>query len=302
MANMRAEKAGNSLLQLPQEIRNKIYNHYFNQSYTVFWSVPDVADNEPTCSTTYGRNSSEEEAEKQKLEPQSLFRDLTDSDWRAPADFAILRTCKRINSDAENILYSEATTFIYRMRFDYRTLNTTPPAREATDRMTNVEFGVRIGCDIPTSQSLYQRTHDHEQHQLYSRMEATCGATLDRFAGTSVIRDSFRITFEIGFVMYNNSISRLIESPFFQTLKKFIGFRRVVVKLNSAVLAHYATDIEARETVRKVQKALELHLGPSIGRVGNTTIDRLFGFLKYFSVEIEFEPRKFHIKKLRARI
>ena len=275
MTNMRAKKIDGALLQLPQEVRDEIYGHYFNKSYLVLWSLHDADDNE------------------------SLFRNVPNSKDRDLADLAILRTCKSINSDAENILYSKGTTFIYSMRFDYHALNTTPPVREATDRMMNVEFRVRVFGDVPTSQSS-QGIHDYEQNQLYSRMEATCGATLDRFAGTSVIRDSFRITFEVGSVKSNNSIDRLIESPFFQILAKFIGFQSVVVKLISAGLADSAPDREARKIVRKVQEALEPHLGPSIERLGDITMDRFFGFIKYFSVEIEFEPRKFHVEKLQA--
>ena len=275
MTNMSADKAGNSLLQLPKEIKDEIYGHYFSKSYLVLWSLPEVDGN------------------------KSLFRNVPDSNKRDLADFAILRTCKSINLDAQDILYSRATTFIYSMRFDYQPLHTTPPVREATDRMMNVEFRVRVFNDGPTLQS-FRGNHDHEQHQLYSRMEATCEATLDRFAGTSVIRDSFLITFEVGFAIYNNSICRLIESPFFQTLEKFIGFQSVVVKLEAAGLADYAPEIEGRKAVRKVQKAFEPHLGPSTERVGDITMDRFFGFIKYFSVEVEFEPRKFHIKKLRG--
>ena len=273
MTDMSADKAGLSLLQLPQEIRDEIYGHYFNRSYEVLWSLPEADDN------------------------NAIFQNVPDSKSRDLADLAILRTRKSIKSDAQNILYSKETTFIYSMRFDYPALHTTPPVRKATDRMMNVEFRVRVFSDALQS---FPGTHDHEQHQLYSRMEATCGATLDRFADTSVIRDSFRITFEIGFLMYNNSIGRLIECPFFQTLEKVIGFQRVVVILVSAALANYTPEIEAREPVRKVQKALEPHLGPSIARVGNSKIDWVFGLIKYFSVEIEFEPRKFHVEKLRC--
>ena len=284
MTNMSADKAGNSLLQLPQEIKNEIYSHYFDKSYLVLWSSLSAADNDSTF---------------WEDEPQSPFRDVLDSNTRGLADFAILRTCKSINSDAQDILYSRATTFIYSMRFDYEALHTTPPVREATDRMMNVEFRVNVFSDAPISRS-FQGTHDQEQHQFYSRMEATCGATLDRFAGTSVTRDSFRITFQVGFVKPNTSIGRLIESPFVRTLEKFIGFQSVVVELISAGLANWAPDKEAEKTVRNVQKAFEPHLGPSIERVGNITTDSFFGLIRYMSVEIEFEPQKFHIEKLRA--
>ena len=272
---MSAKKAGTFLLQLPGEIRDEIYSHYFNRSYLVLWSLP-VED---------GNNS--------------IFRNVPDSNTRNLADLAVLRTRKSIKSDAQNILYSKGTTFIYSLRFDYPALHTTPPSRKATDRMMNIEFRVGVFSDALTLQS-FQGPRDHEQHQLYSRMEATCGATLDRFAGTSVIRDSFRIIFKIGFAMYNNSIGRLIECPFFQTLETFTGFQRVVVILDATVLADYVPETEAREPVQKVQKAFEPHLGPSIERVGNHMIDRFLGSIKYFSVEIEFEPRKFHIEKLQA--
>ena len=275
MTGTNADKAGSVFLQLPREIRDEIYGHYFSKSYRVLWSLPEADGNE------------------------SFFRNVPNSKARDLADFAILRTCKSIKSDAQNILYSKGTNFVYSMRFDYCALHTKPPSRKATNRMMNVEFKVRVFSDAPTLQS-FQGTHDHEQHQLYSRMEATCGATLDRFAGTSVIRDSFRITFEIGYVKYNNSIGHLIGSPFFQTLEDFTGFQKLTVGLISAVLADDAPNIEARDSVRRVQKALKPHLGPSIVRSENSTIDRFFGFMKYFSVEIEFEPRKFHIEKLRG--
>ena len=276
MTNMSDKKAGGAFLQLPKEVRDEIYGHYFNKSYRVLWSLCEEDGN------------------------RSLFRNVPDSETGDLADFAILRTCKGISSDAQDILYSKATTFIYVMRFDSGAIYTTPPAREATDRMMNVEFRVRIYRDAPTVWSLLQGIYDHEQHHFYSKMEATCGATLDRFAGTSVMRNSFQITLEIGSLTYDDSIGYLIESLFFQTLKKLIGFQIVTIVLISSVLAEYAPDLEARKVVRKVRKAFEPHLGPSIERVKEYTIDEYFGVSMVLSVEIDFEPRKFHIENLRA--
>ena len=296
MTNMSADKAGNSLLQLPQEIKNEIYSHYFNKSYLVLWSLLDADSNKSIFWTTNRRIFSEEEEKEQDFESRSLFPDVSDSKTRDLADFAILRTCKSINSDAQDILYSTATTFIYVMCFGCCATYTTPPAREATDRMMNVEFRVRIYRDSPTVWSLLQGTYDREQHQLFSEMEATCRPTLDRFAGRSVLRDSFRIRLEISSLMCNDSIRHLIESHFFETLKTLTGFKRVTVGLISSVLAGYATDSEARETVRTVQEVFEVHLGPSIARVEDSAKE----MMKNSSVDIEFEPRKFHLKKLRA--
>ena len=258
-------------------------------------------------STIYVTKFSEEEEQDSKSE--SLFRDLSDSDWCNLADLAILRTCKRINSDAQSFLYSKAgskaTTFKYIIEHDSGAMYKTPPTREATDRMMNVEFEVPVYRYSLSLDGLAQGIRDYEKlnihHDLYSRMQASSGATIDRFAGTSIIRNSFRITLEVGFIMYNHSICCLIESPLFQTLRRFIGFQKVTVVLQSSILSKYAPDSVARNTVRKVQEALKPHLGPSIERAVDNTIQDRYGATTFFLVEIDFEPRKFHIENLRAQ-
>ena len=298
---MSAEQAGRSLLQLPQEIRDEIYGHCFNKTYLVLWTEYDVQDNKSTCRTNLDRIFSGEEGEDRDFEPQSLFRDVSDFNTRDLADFAILRTCKNINSDARDILYSRATTFIYGMGLGTCAIYTTPPAREATDRMMNVEFKVPIYRDEPTLENMIQVTQNLGNHRLYSRMQVTCGPTLDRFAGTSIMRNSFRITLGIGSIMYNDSIRHLIESPFFRTLKRFIGFQRVSIVLLASVFNEHILDWEAKELARKVRKAFEPHLGPAIEKPADYTYDGHFGVSTVFAAEIEFEPRKFHIENLRAK-
>ena len=294
---MSVDKIGGTLLQLPQEIRNEIYGHYFNRSYLVLWPLPDVDDNKSTCITVCGRNFSKEEDEEQ------------DSDKRDSTDLAILRTCKSIHSDAKNFLYSKArskaTTFKYIIEHVSAAMYQAPPPREATDRMMNVEFELPV---YHRSLSLLlddlAQIRDHKKHNIHpdldSRMQASCGATINRFAGASIIRNSFRITLDVRFTIYNHSIGCLIGSPFFQALKELIGFQRVTVVLQASVHAEDVRDSEARYTVRKVQKALKSHLGPSIERAVNDTTEDGYEATTGFHVEIDFEPRKFHIENLRA--
>ena len=295
--NMSIDKLGGALLQLPQEIRDEIYGHYFNRSYLVLWPLPDADGNKSTCITVDGRNYSREADEEHG------------SDKRDSADLALLRTCKSIHSDAKNFLYSKArskaTTFKYIIEHVSAAMYQAPPPREATDRMMNVEFELPV---YHRSLSLLlddlAQIRDPKKHNvrpdLNSRMQASCEATMNRFAGASIIRNSFRITLDVRFTIYNHSIGCLIGSPFFQALKGFVGFQTLTVVLQSSVLLEYARDSEARYTVRKIQKALKSHLGPSVERVVNNTTEDGYEATTTFHVEIDFEPRKFHVEKLRA--
>ncbi|CAD6568558.1 MAG: hypothetical protein ASARMPRED_001860 [Alectoria sarmentosa] len=107
---MSAIRPGGSFLQLPREIRDEIYSHYFSKIYRVYY-------------------------------------DPEDPDEHILADLAILQVSKAISSEAKQYLFSNAastaTTFKYVIDSDPHNTFSTLPTKEVTDRMRNLEFQVR---------------------------------------------------------------------------------------------------------------------------------------------------------------
>ena len=107
-SEMSLTKPGGALFQLPCEIRDEIYSYCFNQVYLVFWSYhePDGHD-------------------KPSISGRALFR-----------------ISKVISFDAKDSLFSKAgskaTLFKYDIGFGPKKTCSTPPRKEATDRMKNV--------------------------------------------------------------------------------------------------------------------------------------------------------------------
>ena len=267
---MSANKSYGALFRLPREIRDEIYSHYFDKIYVVFWSYYKY--------TSYQRSVQKDYSGKL-------------------ADLAILRISQSISSDATNILYSKAaskaTTFKYDFRLNPRWIHSLPPTKQATDRMTNVEFEVLLDYE-------FQELHtDQEGDSGAFKMEPLCEATVDRFVGTSVLRDSFRITFRLkegnkGMAQVDASFGHLTRTRFFQTLKIFNGFRKLHVVLIWKPDDRWSVS-RGQKNVGKVKKQLEPHLGPCsvkseyCSRRGDDT-----------TIELEFQPLKFHQGSLRA--
>lgn len=261
---MSTTRSGSTLLQLPQEIRDEIYSHYFNKRYLVFWCYcdPDVI----------------------------------------PADLAILRTSHAISSEAMKSLFfgapSKAITFLYDFEFDPDAEMSTPPTKEATNRMMNVEFKVLIEPELMTHHAVVGNYADETLYPA-SNMDPICEATIDHFTGISVIRDRFRIKFKIFGHKFYDHFLEFMKTRFFQTLKKMQGFRKLTLVLEMVDLFEEDLSIEdQQEDIGEVPAELESCLGPC---VSESFTHYLWLNNLHLVYELEFHPVTLPIGSLQTK-
>lgn len=157
--------------------------------------------------------------------------------------------------------------------------------------MLKVRFNVTF--DAAGMQIRAKEQDDPEESWPTFSMDSICEATVDRFAGTTSIQESFYMEF----FYYGGDVCKdlgdFMRTPFIQTLKRFNGFRKVVVKLRWAILRGLEKDADTE----KVAKALQMELEPSLGHsVMKNVLERGI----WVTDELEFYPLKFHVGKLRA--
>lgn len=265
-------KPGGALVQLPRELRDKVYGHCLNKSYVVFWCY-------------YGR------------------RDFT----HPIVDLAIFRVSKAISSEAKQVIFSraasEATTFVFNIAFYLNMSFSTPPNKDATDAMMNIKFSIDLN-----SEDMQVRAEQRDQSEtilpIFS-MKSICEATVDRFAGTTVIRDNFRIRLYPRGRKTGEELEVFMRSHFFQTVKRFNGFRKAVAELKWRFLREKDVNSETQKEARTVQiRALQMELEPSLGPSDMESVvdhnDPLGGDHVNLTLKLEFHPLKFHVEKLRA--
>lgn len=259
---MSAIEPGSALLQLPRELKDQIYGDCLNKSYLVFWCY---------------------------------YSSPGDNGKRTMADLAILRTSKAISSDAKQFMFSkaasQATTFIFDVGFDSTRKFTTPPTKEATDGMMKVRFNVKF--DAAGMQIRVKEQDDPEEPWPTFSMDSICEATVDRFAGTMVIRESFHIKLSYYGIDVCKDLGEFMRTPFIQTLKRFNGFRKVVVELRWAIYQEADEDVDTE----KVARALQMEMEPSLGY---SAMKRVLEPGFWVTNELEFYPLIFHAKNLRA--
>ena len=264
MSTIRPDSA---LLQLPQELRDEIYSHYFNNSYLVFWCYYD---------------------------PEHYSNVIL-------ADLAVLRASNAINSEAMKSLFfgapSKAFTFIYDFELDPYAEMSTPPTKEATNRMMNVEFKVEIDPE-----TLFYRAikGGYADETLYpaSIMDPICEATIDHFTGVSVVRNRFGIRFNVSGYDFHEQFLKFLETRFFQTLKKLQGFRKLTLVLEM-VNQQFKKDlsIESQPDLGEVLAELEPSLGPCVVKSLKHERQSVWLHLVY---ELEFHPLKLQIGYLQT--
>lgn len=262
---MSATKLGGALFQLPQEVRDEIYSHYFNKKYLVYWCNCDPED----CDVIL-------------------------------ADLAILRTSNAISSEAMNSLFfgapSKATRFIYDIDFDPVAEMSTPPTKEATNRMMNVEFKVSIEPEIMAYRAIVGGYADETLYPA-SSMDPICEATIDHFTGVSVVRDRFQLSFDVlGHNFYEHFLI-FMKTRFFQTLKRMQGFRKLTLALEMVNLFKDDLSIEDQQDIGEVSAELEPYLGPCVAK--SLTHERWSEWL-HLVYELEFHPLKLQIENLQA--
>lgn len=268
---MSAIECSSALLQLPRELRDKIYTHCLSRSYVVFWYFYD--------------------------------RDLENHDL---ADLSILRTSKVINTDAKQSMFSraasQATTFVFDFGFDSAMTFTTPPSKDDTNSMMNVKFIVRLDSAGMQARAEDYYYHESEAHCPPFSMKSICEATVDRFAGKMVIRDSIHIQFLLVTGDIRVELDKVMRTPFFQALKSFNGFRTLVVELNWLFFSNPNGSADTQKEVRALQTELGPSLGHSVNRSLTEPLDVDASGRTYvdLAIQLKFKPLKFHVEKLRA--
>lgn len=262
---MSTTNPGGTLFRLPQEIRDEIYSHYFNKEYTVFWCYCDPGDYEFNL-----------------------------------ADLAILRTSKPTSSDAKNFLFSKAasrqTTFFYDLDLDPIAKTSTPPTKEATKRMMNVEVIVLMDPNLMAYHAIVGGYADETIYPT-SSMDLLCEATIDHFTGISVVRDRFRIEFQVhGHDEYEPFLG-FMKTRFFQTLKRMQGFRKLTLVLDMVNRFKDDVSIEDQQDVGEVATELKRYLGPCVAK--SLTYERWEDWL-HLVYDMEFHPLEFQSESLRA--
>lgn len=304
-----AIRPGGYLLQLPREVRDQIYGDYFNGTYPVIWSYHISEDDESQRDGFQGNDSQDDDAQDDGSQNDDTPDDRPQDDepqaclQHPPTNLAVLQTSKVLHNDVKGFLLSKAAskvgTYKYVIDLAPRENFSNPPFKEATDHMTNVMFEVRVH---PERTAARAEADGYEIKTIsgVSFMNSICEATIDRFVGTAVIRESFRIIFKADFVKFNQSFRYFMKTRFFRALEGLTGFKNVTVVLEWSVISKSDSRLEVQKGVRKVLLGLGRHLGlPDIKSAAYRT-DEVDQTTTYFVAELEFEPRNFHARRLRA--
>lgn len=286
-----------TLIKLPPEVRDQIYDHVLDQNYFVFWDY-------------YHHDTGD--------------RSLS---LKGPISFANLEICcisKTLSAEASARLFSNKTNFLFAISFyQFHDRLSPPPNKKVTERMMNVELKVqtggpveaeyirlgeraigRYGTSVLWNNVIPVVTADGEMKQrrsLYhpSNMDPRCEASVDHFTGTEIERNKLLVTFDD----FDQRFQLFMHTRFFQTLKMCIGFRSIAM-----VLEWWETDgtslnpMAVAEKVEEVRRELEQCWGPC---VVTDALDRYAqkndeDFQLYFAFELAFRPLKFIGEKAKA--
>ncbi len=144
---------------------------------------------------------------------------------------------------------------------------------------------------------VFRSTNEDEDDFI---MDTLCEATVDHFAGTEIIRDSFRITFHTCFDELDHELPDLMKTRFFQTVKGFNGFRKVTFVVYLVHDINNPRNSTPEKELEEMRNNLEPHLGPSVTRSVTLDPPEKYQFVGETILELEFTPQRFHVESLRA--
>ena len=288
-----------TLIKLPPEVRDQIYDHVLDEGYFVFWNYykhhHDIGDRSVSVKS-----------------PITF------------ADLEIRCISKALNAEASARLFSNKIKFLFAISFyEFRDRLSPPPNKKATKKMMNVELKVQTGGVV---EAQYIRAGDRvigrdpttvlwdnvvqvvtadgevkQRRTIYhpSNMDPRCEASVDHFTGTEIERNKLLVTFDD----FDEHFQLFMHTRFFQTLKTCVGFRSIAV-----VLEWWEMDgmgpiyMTVAERVEEVQRELEQCWGPC---VVTDALDRYVqkndeDFLLYYAFELTFRPLKFLGEKAEA--
>lgn len=286
-----------TLFKLPPELRDRIYDHVLDKSYVVFWDY-------------------------------YLSHHQTSARRRSPISFAkfeIRCISKALSAEATARLFSNKTSFIFVITFNYlHDLLSSPPNKKATERMVDVEFRVQTGasteahyiwCGQYLSRGWIDRSsrwddvismitadgEKLERRTVYypSNVDPRCEASVDQFTGIEIERNKLLVTF----ADFNEHFHLFMPTRFFQTLKKCVAFRSIVVVLEWwDVDEQNPRSMAVAEKVEEVQRELEQCWGPCVARDALAQYSERIveNYILYSAFELAFQPLKFREENAEA--
>ena len=277
-----------TLIKLPRELRDQIYDHVFERSYLVL-----------------------------------LLEDFYRKRYAPDLDFKILCTSKALNAEASDCVFSKRTTFKFCIDFNPH-LPRPPPfvMPKRRERWANIEFEIQtmalIEGNIITRATMGLGLFNKEpkdsskyfpmvtaaggtqlRQTIYHprTVDPICKATVDHFAKAETERNNLLITF----TDFGLEFNLFMATRFFQTLKMCTGFRTITVVLIVLwSMIGSPSKTEVTEKAKEVQEELESCWGTC---VVTDVIDRCNKNRKVearFAFELVFQPLEFHGTNLKA--
>ena len=279
-----------TLITLPPELRDQIYNHVLDMKYIVFWTYyhKERYPSSGGCTPTI------------------------------PPDLSIRCVSKALSAEASARLF-DATTFTFDIGFSYFHDRLSPlPATAATGRMMNVEFRVITGAGmeddlidmVEDDVMMLERATDVDDevipivttdgivrgHQTVyhpALMDLICRASVEHFIGTEPKRNTLLVEFRD----FGASFHLFMATRFFQTLKECAGFRTITLLLHFRARDDRDCNMVAvMEELQNVQTELQRCWGPCTVR---DVFDRFRGrpvwtlFKLRYAFELTFRPLEF---------
>ncbi len=278
-----------TLISLPPELRDQIYDHVLDNCYVVFWTWY----RDDRYLSPYG-------------DRPTVFSDLE-----------IRLVSKTLSAEASARLFSAATVFKFSIGFSPGEEGSHPPSRKVTAEMRNVEFVVETGaayeedfigiiengwafCELGTGADdiipmviASGEVKGRQTNYYPAIMDPRCEASVDHFMGSAIERDSLIIAFSD----FDAYFHHFMATRFFQTLKLCVGFRTIAVELEWWDKLGMDVDAKAvKEKVEEVRMELEPCWGPCVVESGSYLHEKqstTFNIKLYFTFRLEFQPLKF---------
>ncbi|KAL9132002.1 MAG: hypothetical protein Q9217_000212 [Psora testacea] len=259
-----------NLGKLPRELRNQVYKHLVVRRYLVAW--PKAWNSRSTAAFMEAKNLS------------------------------ILRVSRAISIEAQSLLYAQSQFSVY---LEYSCVLDDDPFEqscEAADynRMMHVHFDVDM-CRVPDV--------SWDDDLAMTRIRKTCEASILRFCGGTVERNTLLFTFSNYTPSTSNaSPTQILSTPLGEAFKGLFGFKTVLVMViscrkilylgrymeNLQALGKSAANLEAWNhrvltECHLLLDTLRTEIGPFLGpcKSGDNTSEPD----RFYSRYLEFHPR-----------
>ena len=210
-------------------------------------------------------------------------------------DTTVLRASKSINREARSVLYSESL-FHFSLNISrplYPEITECPQyPKTFADEMMNISFDIHGLGDYFDKSESWKPVHSKIFKQF-------CDNTIGYFTGTKITRKYVRVQ------LYRlpKLTADYFTSPFFEVLKRLVGFRTMTVVLHFDFDLHEREDslYADRETIQYVSdraqegmQAVKKYLVPALGPVADEYLEKMWPIC--FRATLTFHPLE-HLRK-----